>query len=129
MPSRPPDGVGADGLRFLAAGAINTALTTMIYFVCLQFASPSAAYAAAWLVGIGFVMIVYPDRVFVGGRRTLRARLLFGALTVAVFAVGLVTLRWLVQAGSDTGIAFLLTLVLTTALNFLGGRMLSRGRS
>lgn len=129
MPTRPTDGIAADGLRFLAAGAVNTALTVAVYFVSLPFMSPSAAYAAAWLVGIGFVMIVYPDRVFVGGRRTLRARLSLGALTVVVFLVGLFTLRWLVQAGSDARIAFLLTLVLTTALNFLGGRMLSRGRS
>lgn len=129
MPSRPPDSVGADGLRFLAAGTINTALTAAVYFLCLPFTSPTGAYAIAWLVGIGFVMIVYPDRVFVGGRRTWRARLLFGALTVAVFLVGLVTLRWLVQAGSDARVAFLVTLVLTTALNFVGGRVLSRGRA
>jgi len=126
MPSRPPDGVGADGLRFLAAGAINTALTAAVYFLCLPFMSPTASYAVAWLVGIGFVMIVYPDRVYIGGRRTLRARLMFGALTVAVFVVGLVTLRWLAQSTGDARIAFLMTLVLTTALNFIGGRALSR---
>lgn len=129
MPSRPADGVAADGLRFLAAGAINTGLTAAVYFMGLPFMSPSVAYAVAWLVGIGFVMIVYPDRVFVGGRRTWRARLLFGALTMAVFAVGLVTLRWLVEAGSDARIAFLGTLVLTTTLNFLGGRAISKGRA
>ena len=127
MPSRPPDGVGADGLRFLAAGAINTALTATVYFLCLPFTSPTGAYAIAWLVGIGFVMIVYPDRVFVGGRRTWRARLLFGALTVAVFLVGLAALRWLVGAFGDPHIAFLMTLVLTTALNFLGGRSIAKG--
>jgi len=128
MPSRRPDGVAADGLRFLVAGAINTALTAAVYFLCLPFISPAVAYAIAWLVGICFVMIVYPNRVFLGGRRTLRARLLFGALTVAVFLVGLVALRFLVQSIGDARIAFLITLALTTALNFLGGRALSRGR-
>jgi len=127
MPSRPSDGVAADGLRFLAAGAINTALTAAVYFLCLPYMSPTAAYAIAWLVGICFVMIVYPDRVFVGGRRTWRARLLFGALTLTVFLLGIVTLRWLVQSTGDARLAFLVTLVLTTALNFLGGRAISKG--
>jgi len=129
MTNRRPDGVAADGLRFLVAGAINTALTAAAYFLCLALMSPAAAYAIAWLVGICFVMIVYPNRVFLGGRRTLRARLLFGALTLAVFLVGLVALRLLVQSTGDARIAFLITLALTTALNFLGGRALSRGRS
>ena len=40
-----------------------------------------------------------------------------------------VTLRWLVEAGSDARIAFLGALVLTTALNFLGGRAISKGRA
>ena len=52
--------------------------------------------------------------------------LVYIALTVAVFLVGLAALRWLVQSAGDARIAFLLTLALTTALHFLGGRALSR---
>jgi putative flippase GtrA len=129
MPPKATDAAPADALRFLAAGAINTGLTAAVYFAGLPFMPPTAAYALAWGVGLCFVMIFYPDRVFVGGRRSLRTRLLFGALTVAVFLVGMVTLRLLVPIFGDARIAFVVTLALTTGLNFLGGRALSRGNS
>ncbi|MCX7302992.1 MAG: GtrA family protein [Hyphomicrobiales bacterium] len=125
MPARAPETAVADALRFLVAGAVNTALTAAIYFVGLPFMSPAFAYSIAWVVGICFVMIVYPERVYVGGSRSSRTRLLFGALAVAVFFVGLVTLRLLVAAIGDPRIAFLMTLAITTVLNFLGGRALS----
>jgi putative flippase GtrA len=123
------DGRALDALRFLVAGGINTALTALVYFVSLGFTSPMLAYAMAWATGLCFVMIFYPDRVFVGGTRSLRARLLLGALTVGVFIVGIITLRAMIGLTGEPYFSFLATLAVTTTLNFLGGRRLLRGRT
>ena len=37
---RATDHVGSDALRFLVAGGLNTALTTLVYFAGLLLASP-----------------------------------------------------------------------------------------
>jgi len=126
MPAQLSETTRADVFRFLVAGAVNTALTAAVYFVCLTIASPTSAYAIAWLTGLCFVMIFYPDRVFVGGRRSVQARLLMGLLTAAVFLTGIVVLRLFLSVFGDARIAFLITLALTTVLNFVGGRMLLR---
>lgn len=118
--------LAADATRFLAAGAVNTGLTSAIYLALLMFTSPSVAYAIAWLVGLGFVMIVYPDRVFVGGARSAKARIALGATTIAVFLAGLLTLRMLVALTEAPRLSFFATLAFTTLLNFVAGRILLR---
>ena len=82
---RPPDHVGSDALRFLVAGGLNTALTTLVYFAGLLVASPGVSYTIAWLVGLAFVMIFYPDRVFVGGDTSPKARLMLGVVVIGVY--------------------------------------------
>jgi len=118
--------LAADATRFLVAGAVNTALTSAIYLALLMVTTPSVAYAIAWLVGLGFVMIVYPDRVFVGGSRSGKARIALGAMTLAVFLAGLLTLRALVSVTEAPRLSFFATLAFTTLLNFLAGRLLLR---
>ena len=123
---RATDHVGLDALRFLVAGGLNTALTTLVYFAGLLVASPGVSYTIAWLVGLAFVMIFYPDRVFVGGDTSPKARLMLGAVTIGVFLIGLALLQLLIRLTGEARIAFLLTLVATTALNFVAGRTLLR---
>jgi len=123
---RAPDHVSSDALRFLIAGGLNTALTTLVYFAGLMVALPAVSYTIAWLVGLAFVMVFYPDRVFVGGDNSLKGRLMLGAITIGVFLIGLGLLQLFIRLTGDARIAFLLTLVATTAINFLAGRTLLR---
>ena len=123
---RATDHVGSDAVRFLVAGGLNTALTTLVYFAGLLVASPAVSYTIAWLVGLAFVMIFYPDRVFVGGDNSLKARLMLGAVTIGVFLIGLGLLQILIRLTGEARIAFLLTLLATTAINFVAGRTLLR---
>jgi putative flippase GtrA len=126
---RATDHVGSDAARFLVAGGLNTALTTLVYFAGLLLASPGVSYTIAWLVGLAFVMVFYPDRVFVGGDNSLKARVMLGAVTVGVFVIGLGLLQVFIQLTGEARIAFLLTLVATTVINFVAGRtLLRRGR-
>lgn len=126
---RATDHVGSDAMRFLVAGGLNTALTTLVYFAGLLVASPAISYTVAWLVGLAFVMVFYPDRVFVGGDNSIKARLMLGGVTVGVFVIGLGVLQVFIQLTGEARIAFLLTLVATTVINFAAGRtLLRRGR-
>ncbi|SJZ85361.1 GtrA family protein [Consotaella salsifontis] len=118
--------IGPDAVRFLIAGGINTAITTAIYFAALTVLSPALSYALAWAVGIVFVAVVYPNKVFVGGRRQLRDRLAVGAVTIAVFLVGIVVVDGLTRAMQARVVPYLITLCLTTALNFILARTVLR---
>lgn len=121
------DGIRTDAVRFLVAGGVNTALTSLIYFVCLTLLSSSASYAIAWLAGLALVMLFYPDRVFPGGRTGLADRLAMGGSIVVVFLVGLASLHCLQAILQNTAIAFFATLAITTGLNFLISRWILRG--
>ena len=71
-------------------------------------------------------MIFYPDRVFVGGNNSPKARLMLGAVTIGVFLIGLALLQLLIRLTGEARIAFLLTLAVTTVINFVAGRTLLR---
>lgn len=119
--------LAGDGLRFLAAGGFNTLLTLAIYQLLL-FAMPDwAAYALSWVAGLTFVVIVYPDRVFAGGRRDAGARIRLGLTYAALFLLGLAALRALGVAGVPPRLSILAVLVLTTVANFALGRLILRG--
>ncbi|WP_181167057.1 GtrA family protein [Mesorhizobium sp. B2-8-3] len=122
------DRIGSDAIRFLAAGGLNTALTSAVYFAGLTILSPGVSYTIAWLAGLAFVMVFYPDRVFPGGRTGLPDRLAVGGSVVAVFVAGLVSLHLLERALQSRGAAFFATLVVTTMLNFLVSRWILRRR-
>lgn len=120
------DRVGADAIRFLVAGGLNTALTTLIYFAGLTVFPSSFSYGLAWLAGLVFAMVFYPDRVFPGGRTGFADRLAIGASIAIVFVVGLVSLQVLERILQNTAVAFFVTLATTTILNFLISRWILR---
>lgn len=119
------DRISKDALRFLFAGSINTAATSVIYLIGLMIMPPTASYAIAWLAGIIFVVGIYPDKVFPGGRRSMVDRGIIAAITIAVFLIGILTLRHLTSTIGPIG-AFSATLILTTSLNFLLCRLAVR---
>ncbi|MCZ8543099.1 hypothetical protein OOJ09_02820 [Mesorhizobium qingshengii] len=120
------DRMGSDALRFLVAGALNTALTSVVYFAGLLLLPSAASYAIAWLLGLAFVMVFYPGRVFPGGRTHLADRLTVGGSVAAVFVAGLATLHFLEQLLQSRTVAFFSTLAFTTILNFLVSRWILR---
>lgn len=115
-----------DGARFLVAGLVNTGLTLLVYQLLLFALPPALAYAGAWGAGLVFVALIYPDRVFEGGRRDARSRLAVAASYVGVFLSGLVVLALLERAGLSPRLAILLVIVWTTLLNFMLSRMILR---
>jgi hypothetical protein len=116
------EGWSGDGVRFVLAGAANT-LTTLAAYQLLLFIAPAwLAYSASWILGLLFVVVFYPSRVFAGARRDLAARLWLGASYVAVFLVGLAALRLLEAGQVPPRLAIFAVLALTTVSNFLLGR-------
>lgn len=115
-----------DALRFLVAGGLNTALTSAVYFLAALTLTPPLAYAIAWAVGIVFVGIVYPDRVFPGGQSGIADRTWLVASTATVFFLGLVAFNFLLVATGDHRVAFVLTLLLTMSMSFLAARFILR---
>jgi putative flippase GtrA len=120
------DRIGADVIRFLVAGGLNTALTSIVYFVGLTVLPSGLSYALAWLAGLAFVMMFYPDRVFPGGRTGIADRLAIGGTIAFVFVIGLVSLHILESALQNTTSAFFITLAVTTILNFTVSRWILR---
>lgn len=116
----------ADGARFLVAGVLNTLLTLVVYQSLLFVLSHKLAYALAWAAGLVFVMIVYPNRVFLRGRTGISDRFALGATYVGVFLLGLTMLELSSQMGIDPRWGILGVMAMTTAATFLSGRYLLR---
>jgi putative flippase GtrA len=119
------NGFAGDAVRFIMAGAINTAISFAIYQAALFFVPPLVAYAISWIAGLAFLVVVYPERVFPGGRRTALDRVLLGLAYVAVFLVGVVTLN-AISGIVPPRLAILFVLVVTTLANFLASRTILR---
>lgn len=120
------ESLSADAIRFLVAGAINTALTIGIYQLALWFLPFALAYVVAWLAGIAFLVVVYPDWVFPSGRRALRDRLLLAASYAFVFFIGLGVLQVATQAIGGPRLAIVIATAATTIANFLLSRTILR---
>jgi putative flippase GtrA len=118
--------VTADAARFLAAGGVNTLVSVGIYQIALFAVSPSVAYSIAWVSGLGFLVAVYPERVFIGGRRGACDRVLMAASYVAVFAAGFSLLGKLVIVTGAPRLAIIATVMFTTVLNFVLSRSILR---
>jgi putative flippase GtrA len=118
--------VSDDLVRFLFAGGINTGLTTLVYLFLASVLSPTVAYAIAWTIGLAFVGVVYPDRVFPGGRNAFVDRVAIVGSAISVFLVGAFLLRGLIPVFGGHIIPFLLTMITTTVLNFTISRSVIR---
>ena len=116
----------ADSFRFLVAGGLNTLLTLGLYQLLIFALSPHLAYAVSWLAGIIFVIKVYPDRVFPGGRSDTKARIKLGLSYLGVFLLGLAILHLSCSLGVDARLAILIVICATTTTNIVVGRLLLR---
>lgn len=118
--------LGRDAARFGVAGGLNTAVTTLVYFSMLTAFSPAVSYGVSWVIGLLFVMVTYPDRVFKSARNGLFDRMALGGIFLFVFFVGLLLLQTLVHLTGRGDISFVLTLGSTTVLSFFLSRALLR---
>jgi putative flippase GtrA len=118
--------LSSDATRFLVAGLINTGLTLLVYQALLFVMTPALAYAGSWVAGLAYVALVYPDRVFKGGRRTTRDRLLVAASYCGVFLAGLGLLFLLEKTRVPPRLGIVAVILVTTILNFLSSRVILR---
>ena len=117
----------SDGFRFLIAGGINTLLTLVIYQLCLLVMGHGIAYSLSWVVGIIFLIVFYPTRVFPEGNNTWQRKVLISALYIFNFFVSLWLLNQVVTYGITPEIAVFFALIYATSINFIGMRVILRG--
>ena len=117
----------ADGIRFLLAGGLNTLLSILVYQLLLLFLSPGLSYALCWLVGLVFLLVVYPSKVFVGSGTNTQRMATTVAVYAVVFGISYFCLQALVAHGVPPRLAIFGVLVISTATNFLLMRLIYRG--
>lgn len=108
--------------RFLAAGTGNTLLTIGIYQALVGFVSPSAAYAAAWAVGIVIVMTAYPRLVYRADTGWKQGGAI-GLVYAVVFLIGLALTGLLERIGVPARLIIVLVAAVTASLSYAGGRL------
>lgn len=116
----------SDALRFVVAGVANTGLTLVVYQLLLLALSPSFAYISAWFAGLALVAVVYPNKVFKGGRRGTNDRLLLAACYGGTFISGFVLLQALQALGLSPRLVIFVVIAATTVINFLLSRKILR---
>jgi putative flippase GtrA len=117
----------ADGFRFAIAGGLNTLITLLIYQICLAFFSHNMAYAISWLVGILYLIIIYPAKVFPGKSFSLIRSMAVIGIYIAVFVISLWGLGQVINLGMHERLAIFIVLIISSALNFIFVRMVYRG--
>lgn len=116
----------SDGLRFVVAGGINTILTLCIYQFALFFLSHSFAYTLSWLVGILYLIIVYPTKVFPEANNSPKRIGIATTIYLVVFMASLWSLDFIVSTGIHQRLAIFLVLVISASLNFVLMRLVYR---
>ena len=118
-----------DALRFLFAGGFNTLLTLAVYQFALFFVEYSLAYAISWIVGISYLLLLYPTKVFPGSSRTLKGYVLLTGVYLLVFFIGLKALDWIIGLNISAQFAIFIVLVISTVINFVLMRLILRGKT
>lgn len=122
-----PAGAGGPGgaatfARFLAAGAANTALTLVAYWLLLPWAPPQAAYALSFALGVCTGYLLHTGAVF-RARRGWRSFLAWPLVCLAGWAAGAGALQLgLGPLGLDPRVAPLLSIAASVPVTFLLAR-------
>ena len=115
-----------DSLRFVLAGGLNTVLTLGVYQVVLFSLPHNQAYSISWMVGILFLLIVYPTKVFPGGVPSIKKSTATVIIYLTAFFLSLTILDWMVVQGLHKRLAIFVVLVVSTTLNFILMRLVYR---
>jgi len=117
-----------EALRFLLAGAFNTAATYVLYLLALQVVPYRVAYTGAYAVGIVLGYAINTVFVFRAPWRWKRM-LAYPLVYVLQYGVGMVCLTLLVERRwVSAEIAPLVVVVITLPLTFLASRYLIKGK-
>lgn len=116
----------ADGARFLVAGGINTLISLAVYQAALFISPPTVAYGVAWLSGLIFLVIFYPQVVFPRGNNSPKHRALLALSYLTIFLAGLLLLRFIVAYTAAPRVAIFAAVACTTTLNFFCSRAILR---
>lgn len=126
----PASGVGGRGrefLRFLLAGALNTALTYAIYLLAILVVGYQVAYAIAFLAGI-FISYWLSLRYVFRQAGSLKKLARYPLVYLAQYAAGAIILELLVRdAVVSVPLAPLVVVVLTLPLTFMLSKFVLAG--
>ncbi len=118
-------GLRGDALRFLGAGCLNTLITYVIYQILLFVLTPSLAYSCTWVIGILFVALFYPSKVFGRSNPSGRLKLLVAGVYAVSYLIGLATIMMLNAWYGIPRFSIIIALFLTTCFNFFVMRYVS----
>jgi hypothetical protein len=118
----------ADYGRFITAGVINTLLTFLVYQALLFALDAFFAYGLAWLFGFVFMICLYPSLAFPKSYRSKPRLIVLSLVYVTVFLTGSGVISSLIHTGISPRYAILITIVVTSTLNFFLTRLTLRGR-
>ena len=115
-------------LRFLVLGGSNTIITLALFALLARVVSPWLAYTLVFALGLAYTTLLIGRFVF-KAQNTWRRSGVFVGWYLAVYAIGLGIVQTLLALGVDSrDLLALLTVAVTAPLNFLGGRLIFRGR-
>ncbi|WP_373696686.1 GtrA family protein [Microvirga yunnanensis] len=112
----------------MLGGAANTALSYAVFLLLQQFMKPTAAYSAAYVLGIVFSYLINTTFVF-RQRRSVRSALKFPFVYIAQYFVGLAILSILTYFGLDSRIAMLVVIAVSVPLTFVLSRFVLKRSS
>lgn len=113
-----------EALRFLVAGAINTAATYVLYLALLPLLNYTLAYTITYVAGIVLAYLLSTRYVF-QVRRSARGLALFPLVYVAQYLAGVLVLRVAVETFAVAQkLALLFSIAVTVPMTFLLSRWL-----
>ena len=118
--------VAGDAFRFLIAGGFNVLLTLGVYQLCLLVWNHNISYSMSWAVGLVYLVLVYPNKVFPGGRSSPGKALVVVCSYLLVFSASLWSLNQIVGLGVNERLAIFFVLAISTVLNFISMRIVYR---
>jgi putative flippase GtrA len=120
--------IRGEALRFVIAGAINTAVTYAIYLALLPWSGYAVAYTIAYVTGIALSYVLNTWYVF-RVRRDLRGLALFPLVYLAQYLIGMLVLSLSVSSfGVPEKFALLISIAITVPMTFVLSRLfLKRG--
>ena len=119
----------AQGMRFLASGALNTLATYALYCVLVAFMHAQIAYAIVFALGIGLAYVLNARFVF-RSRMGVATASVYPLVYVAQYALTAGLVEALSRAGVGPRIALAVALAVVTPLSFTLNRLvLARGAS
>lgn len=114
-------------LRFIVAGAANTALSIAVYQLALFAFNYTVSYCIAYGVGIAFAYYAYARHVF-DAKMSAGRLALFTVFYLASGAAGaLLNAAFVECAGLAPRLAILATIVVMLPVNYLGSKWCLRG--